>query len=368
MVNVFLYEFKKLILKTPVGFLLLCFFLLHLIHLSSDYDVIKYQELPSTQTQLENLYNCYGGEITPKTSLEVTKIREEIDFATRQQQQAFSQYDNRQISLYELEEILSQTTNKTKGRSAFALFFNHYTYCSEKPVSRFLVNPQGWEFLLNTNNTGFYLIILCVVFVAMITNLDLPTHKKNMLRCTYRGDISILVAKWLVASTIAVFITIVTQFFAFLKAYIYLPLGNFSAPLQSIPEFASCPFRLSLINAFVVGSMLKAFGLLYVCSLCVSFAYMIQNTILGTTLSMGFIFIPYFLMQTDQKYLLFPSPIGFVEGYKYLQGTIGEIALSPQILIFILSGACLIIALCGCLAYCKLRATLLWRRKYETDD
>lgn len=144
-----------------------------------------------------------------------------------------------------------------------------------------------------------------------------------------------------------------------------LPVERGRAPLQSLPAYAASPYSLTLAQGFLLGSLLRLFGLLFAGLLAACAMELLGNSFRGGLAAFALTVIPYFAGYTDSLYLQWPCPAGFVQAFPYFAGfSVGgqQRPAGLHLLLTVLALSLLVLALLGLAARFRYRRPYLGRK------
>lgn len=309
------WEWHKLFVKGH-GFWVIIVFVV--IMIAGHFVSASSSESPKTQILLSQYYEQYGGKLTDENKTAILEKKELIDNALIRWEQLFQDYEKQLLTQKQLEEELNQLTPLLNEKYAFYRFYAHYDYCSKDPTSRYLIDVTGWSSLLALESPNFLLLIFSAFLTAIVFKTDTAKDIMQIVKPTRHGCSRLLYAKWIVAISIAIILWIISQTLEVLLLNNNYPLRYGDAPLQSVSAYANCSYNLTLLQGFLLGSLIRLFGLVYCCLVTVSLVELFENVVLGLFLAISIVIIPYFAVYPDNLYLGWPIPTGFTQGFHYL--------------------------------------------------
>ena len=163
-----------------------------------------------------------------------------------------------------------------------------------------------------------------------------------------------------------------------------LPSGDF--PLQSITFFATSPYHLSLMQTYLLITLIKTIGFLAAAYFIVLISVIARKAVITLFISLSVILIPYYIYFNDSVKYKLPIPLGFMIGNGYFRGNgsgnyqssqvLSFIGVSKSLLSFEFAGiiaALVILAVLSILLFSRLyhfefkNTSFKWGKNYETS-
>lgn len=320
MIAAWRWEWFKLLVKNRGLVLLGLLAAVHILGIVFAVDVAYYQEPAAIQAQLNRYYQAYGGRLTAQTMEKIEEKNDAIAAAAQASDLAFGEFESGAITAEELDARLADVTPLLQEQAAFREFYSRYTYSKESPETRYLLDLPGWESLLNPEEPDFVLFFLTILLVMLLYAADNKQDMADLLKPTCEGYTRLFYIRLLTAACAAILMGVLAQGFSLLKTAIYFPLEGGGAPLQSLSAYAASPYSLTLAQGFLLGSLLRLFGLLFAGLLAACAMELLGNPFRGGLAAFALTVIPYFAGYTDNLYLQWPYPVGFVQAFPYLAG------------------------------------------------
>lgn len=268
---------------------------------------------PVLQNYIENYYIKYGGKITPEKCVEIENKKNLIEAAVDRQSNALHNYESGMITDTELDEVINQTSPLINEERAFKIFYNSYLYCKQDINNRYLINTGGYDFALNVSTPNFLLIFLIIILVSLSYSDDIKIKLTEIIKSTNIGFKKLIWCKMLAFMILSFVIVSLEQICIIITASFISPLTDFNAPIQSLNIFSNSNYMITLLQAFLISTLLKFLGLICFSIITSSIILLENNIISGTFSTLCIMFIPYFLFNEKLLYLIIPIPIGFTQ-------------------------------------------------------
>ncbi len=321
------WELYKLFIKNRAFLWVAVFVAVHMLGQLTAADVPKSAVL---QSQISRYYEEYGGELTPSAEREIIKKKGGIDEAKRLMDELYADYDVGLISGGAFDEKISEIMPLLGERQAFESFYARYKYCAADPEHRYLIDADGWSALLRPKEPDFILMLFMVLLTELMFAADIKNDVNSLIKPTSRGKRGLFGARLCTVLLLAPLLGLSAQAADCLIVLRRFPLSYGCAPIQSLPYYEGCPYAFSLIGAFVCGSIIRIFGLMYCGLIAACITELSQNTVLSGLLAVSASVLPFTVGGADKAYLNWPLPTCFVQAYSYLWGGNGDARLETM--------------------------------------
>lgn len=170
------------------------------------------------------------------------------------------QYFDGLIRQDELEKEVGQPLNTLERRAGFNVIYEQYLYVRQDTDHRYFLNTNGWDALLSHDRLDIPLILALFLFLAPIYCEDGKSQMDMLSLTMKRGGTYLSKCKLLYAMLVALVLTLCSTMVEvfFLSGKYGSPHGDF--PLQSLSYFGTSTKELSLLQAFLLVTVLKAIG------------------------------------------------------------------------------------------------------------
>lgn len=317
MCQILKFESFKLLIKNKGIFLVALYIALKMICM---FDSTTSTHSPIMQQALNRYYQAYGGKLTEASIHEIQNKYDLINEAVNLQSKAFSDYDAQLITRAQLNQILDEVRPLIIEKRAFDKFYAYYAYCLENPEQRYLINTQAWVDVLSLKSPDFVLIVITLFLSGLALKNDLTKDIIQITKTTRYGYSSLLNAKLIVASGLAVLLGMITQLVNLLPVIINGTVIEGNSPLQSISLFSASPYTLTIWESFMLGSLIRILGLIYCSIIAVCLGELFRNVVLGCFSTLAIAVLPYFAFGSGGTYLMLPTITGLVQAFVYLLG------------------------------------------------
>lgn len=265
--SVFFHEiFKTLFSSKKILILLL------LLIMKFGISSIEFQPYKSYSDQVYKEYMLYlEGELTSEKTEFINNERKKINDILSLRNQIQSQYINNDISVDKYKEYLAQYNDALGRDEVFSIIEKHAVYINtlaSEGKSAWFVYDSGWKVLFDSN-FDWTLYIACILISSSIFSIEYSKKTSShpflyIMRSCKKGRYHIFLSKTLFCVSITSILTIIWCVVDLFYANNSFDLPLLSAPIQSIEEFASIIFSLSIgqyLVCFIITKLLASLTL-----------------------------------------------------------------------------------------------------------
>ena len=306
-------------------------------------------ESPALRLAMSDYYQKYGGKLTDQKAYEIEEHYQDILAADVRWNEAIQEYENQNISREEFQEIEKTLRDLKNEKRAFEKFYIRYQYCAQDPERRYLVDTQGWSALMEVSNPDYLMILFAIILAAIMDKADVGRNISSLIKTTRFGKGVFLLTRWITAFVSSILIVLVTIGINTILTAEEYTMNCGSAPLQSVSLFSKSTYQITILQGFLLGSLIRLIGLGYCSLLTVCFSELCYNVVLGSFCGVVVGILPYFVFNEGFKYLKLPFPTGMVQGFSYLHGVEMGGMQSLNTLVRIAIGAIVVLTVLGIL-------------------
>lgn len=272
----------------------------------------------------------FGGKLTSEKEQAILEEFDTINAASNETNMVRDQFLKGEINSTEFAEKINKLSEITSREDIFLKIFEQYEYAVQNSDRREIIYTAGWQQLLTNESPDLLLVLLIVLLGSQTFAREYETEMAKILLPSKNGRTSLCTKKLAVNLLTSVGCTICFAVMDILSATA-LGLSNFSAPLESVPEFFNTPEHISLITALVLMYLIKILGYSFFSLIVQIVSATIKKTLPTMCVSFGFVMIQYAgFGATDFKYR-YAVPYGLMLACGYLKGEcdIGNEHFSP---------------------------------------
>lgn len=344
----FLYEWKKLLLRRGGIWLLLLFFVGEIA-----ISVLFCQPYDRVLEQNREVYDRYlssvNGPLTQQKREFIESEMARLNDVHMQLSQLNSNYYQGKIPQDEYQAQLAELTQQDADYTGFAKLYTQYIYVREVPERRYFLYTGGWERLLTDWDPDYLLLLVLVLLLTPVFCEEYESRMDQILLTQKRSAGAQVLWKAAAVGSLTVLLTAAAQLCRVITYGVAYGLPNGNYPLESLVSFGASVKGLSILQGFFLQFALKELGYLYCALTILALSVLLKKFAL--TLMAGLIALPLpFLTLRDTFVLVpIPGPWALTVGTVYLspsQELIGFTEMTPlQLGLFVLAVAVLMVLL-----------------------
>ncbi len=316
--SVFSYEWKKLMVMQRGLFYILAALLVSTVWLAAtdrpqNSAMEEYRE--EYEWYLERLDGAYTEEKAAWLEQEAQAITETRNTRTRLQE---SYYSN-QITAEQYERQIAEINTVLAHEHGFEAAYQQYLYICENTGNRYFLNTNGWAGLFSSQTLDFPLFLAVLILATTVFCSEYSCQMDALLRTAPQSRKS--AGCKVVMTLCAVFALcggLALIRFAFFGIKYGLPNGEY--PVQSIASFGGSTKSISLLAAYLIMTVLRCFGSVYLAALLLFLSVLVKKYALTVVIGVASTLIPYIGLSRQICYRL-PLPLPFLLATGFLEGT-----------------------------------------------
>ena len=308
----FLYELKKLLIKQH-GLIFALFCLIAEVCML----IPLYGNSSFPNTASEEYFNSYmqimGGRLTDNKTDYILSEHEKL--LTAQSELKLLQDKLISGELTDDEEYLSEYMKlepNLKRADAFYIIFDKYKYACKEPDKRFIMQDCN-------GISRDYPDIPILLFVAVMTSIYFLSEESSamivLIRSYSNRKNNIFTVKMSVIFLTVILIGTIASLCEFVLLYKCIGKEAMYFPIQSIGYFSGCGYNVSIIGAYILISLIRMTGYVFIISLTVLLSVTIKKAIPVTALPLTLSLIQQFIFTSAEKAYYIPTGLLRATGY-----------------------------------------------------
>ena len=309
------YEVKKLFFKQWGLVALFIVFIAEIFTLLSAYPKIGFED--STTSIYYNEYaDLFNGSLNSEKEQLILQEQERIINAQNieysiEEKLRKNKYNSRDEYISEYRSI----REITERSSAFDRYFEKYNYVKEQPDKRCIISSNFDGLCRDFPDVAF---LIFIIFVT--SNLFLTEENSNMVTLikSYGAGRKTFCDKIFSLCIVIFSTTFIICGIEFLVMAFRCDLAELKYPIQSLTYFNNCPFDISIFQGFIIVSILRLFGALFISSLVVLLSVITHKALPVLFIPSSICLVQQFIFKTaTASYYL---PTGLIRASGYLRG------------------------------------------------
>ncbi len=316
--SVFSYEWKKLMICQRG----LCYILAALL-VSTVWLAAADRPQNSAMEEYREEYEWYlerlDGACTEEKAAWLEQEAQAITQARSARSRSQESYYSGRITAEQYKRQTAETDTVLAHEHGFEAVYRQYLYICENTGNRYFLNTNGWAGLFSAQTLDFPLFLVILILAATVFCSEYSCQMDALLRTAPQSRKS---AKSKAIMTLcAVFVLcggLALIRFAFFGIKYGLPHGEY--PVQSIAGFGESTKNISLLAAYLILTLLRCFGSVYLAALLLFTSVLVKKYALTVVIGVASTLIPYIGLSRQICYRL-PLPLPFLLAAGFLEGT-----------------------------------------------
>ena len=316
--SVFSYEWKKLMIYQRG----LCYILAALL-VSMVWLAVTDRPQNSAMEEYREEYEWYlerlDGAYTEKKAAWLEQEAQVITEARYARSQSQESYYSGQITAEQYERQIAEVNTVLTHEHGFEAAYRQYLYVCENTDNRYFLKTNGWAGLFAVQTLDFPLFLVILILAATVFCSEYSCQMDALLRTAPQSRKS---ARSKAIMTLCAVFTLCGGLalirFTFFGIKYGLPHGEY--PVQSIASFGGSTKNISLLAAYLILTVLRCFGSVYLAALLLFTSVLVKKYALTVVIGVASTLISYIGLSRQICYRL-PMPLPFLLATGFLEGT-----------------------------------------------
>lgn len=316
--SVFSYEWKKLMIYQRGLLYILTALLASTVWLAAA-DRPQNSATEEYRKEYEWYLEQLGGAYTEEKAAWLEREAQAITQARSARAQSQESYYSGQLTAEQYERQTAEADTVLAHEHGFEAVYRQYLYICENTGNRYFLNTNGWAGLFSSQTLDFPLFLVILILAAAVFCSEYSCQMDALLRTAPQSRKS---ARSKAAMTLCAVFALCGGLalirFAFFGIKYGLPHGEY--PVQSIASFGGSTKNISLLAAYLLLTVLRCFGSVYLAALLLFTSVLVKKYALTVVIGVASTLIPYIGLSRQICYRL-PLPLPFLLATGFLEGT-----------------------------------------------
>ncbi len=264
------------------------------------------------------IWNGWNGAYTEEKAAWLEQEAQAITQARSARSRSQESYYSGQITAEQYERQIKEADTVLAHERGFEAVYRQYLYICENTGNRYFLNTNGWAGLFSSQTLDFPLFLVILILAAAVFCSEYSCQMDALLRTAPQSRES--ARSKAVMTLCAVFalcggLALIRLVFFGIKYG--LPHGEY--PVQSIASFGSSTKNISLLAAYLLLTVLRCFGSVYLAALLLFTSVLVKKYALTVVIGVASTLIPYIGLSRQICYRL-PLPLPFLLANGFLEG------------------------------------------------
>lgn len=355
--SVFSYEWKKLMVMQRGLFYILAALLVSTVWLAA-----ADRPQNSTMEEYREEYEWYlerlDGAYTEEKAAWLEQEAQAITQARSARSQSQESYYSGRLTAEQYERQITEVNTVLAHEHGFEAVYQQYLYICENTGNRYFLNTNGWAGLFSSQTLDFPLFLAVLILATTVFCSEYSCQMDALLRTAPQSRKSARSKAVMTLCTVFVLCVGLSLIrFLFFAVKYGLPHGEY--PVQSIASFGGSTKNISLLAAYLILTVLRCFGSVYLAALLLFTSVLVKKYALTVVIGVASTLIPYIGLSRQICYRL-PLPLPFLLATGFLEGasSVEDSLTGEPIVIFSERSPQELLALLGLSAVCC--ALMIW--------
>lgn len=315
--SVFFYEWKKLMIYQRGLFYILVALLVSTVWLAAA-DRPQNRAMEEYREEYEWYLERLDGACTEEKAAWLEQEAQAITEARYARSGSQESYYSGQITAEQYERQTAEAGTVLAHEHGFEAVYQQYLYICENTGNRYFLNTNGWAGLFSAQTLDFPLFLVILILAVTVFCSEYSCQMDALLRTATQSRKS---ARSKVVMTLCAVFALCGGLalirFAFFGIKYGLPHGEY--PVQSIASFGGSTKNISLLAAYLILTVLRCFGSVYLAALLLFTSVLVKKYALTVVIGVASTLIPYIGLSRQVCYRL-PLPLPFLLATGFLEG------------------------------------------------
>ena len=316
--SVFSYEWKKLMVMQRGLLYIFAALLVSTVWLAAT-DRPQNSAMEEYREEYEWYLERLDGAYTEEKAAWLEQEAQAITQARSARSQSQESYYSGQLTAEQYERQTAEAGTVLAHEHGFEAVYRQYLYICENTGNRYFLNTNGWAGLFSAQTLDFPLFLVILILAAAVFCSEYSCQMDALLRTAPQSRKS--ARSKAVMTLCAVFALcggLALIRFAFFGIKYGLPHGEY--PVQSIASFGGSTKNISLLAAYLILTVLRCFGSVYLAALLLFTSVLVKKYALTVVIGVASTLIPYIGLSRQICYRL-PLPLPFLLATGFLEGS-----------------------------------------------
>lgn len=316
--KMFFEEAKKFLLYNK-GYLIIIVLIVGQICVSNFQNKAYNFQAYQYQKQYQKYIAVFGGEIDDEKAQSLIKEEQRIASLEEKSQSLFKKLYAGAITAEEYDYELHLYDELFEEKMALIQIQNQYLYAKEAPQLRYIMDENGWYTAMQGGGLDLFLI-LCIICVAVyIFCTEYESDMYSIIACTKNGKGNTVLSKLFLLLLVIIAFGFFASFVPLVSSHIKFGLYSAGYPIQSLGYFSDCPYKITILQGYVIIWLLKLFALCLIGLISACLCTLLKKSISVFFVSIVITIVPYFLFNLNLLLKYVPY-LGLFLGEYYFRG------------------------------------------------
>lgn len=281
--------------------------------------------IPLSQSSLlvyKEYIETYKGDVTNEKMQQIDSIRNETELIYQNKQELQEKYKNDLIGRKEYEEKLAEFNKYESKIEGINAFFNVADAAWLNGTQ--IMDNTGWNVLLNDSSIDIFLVIIIISLVVLLCIYDIENGFDYIKLSTANGKRVLLKSQLTLIISFSMFIGVFVSLGKYLIVDLVYGLDSYSFGLQNIEGFEETTKEISVLNAYILLSAIKTYGLLFLAIITFTIGVFLSSSLYTAFFSFVLTYLPAYILKDKRLLYFLPFPSAMLLGKGWFISLISE--------------------------------------------
>lgn len=312
-------ELKKILFKDKGLLKLVVVFMCYVLTVNFiGYD--NNQQVENNLKVYKQYVSQFNGKLTDEKFQEIQSIYDEVMNVKGLKNKLKMQFVNGEVTAEQFTLEMEKISQSRKNMMAFKYFYNQVEYVRGDQTTRDIIDPRGWDSLLDDSITIFFILIALAMVITPQMTLEYESEMDAILLSTSGGRFKTFLIKMGITFILCIFIVVILTIIKLMYLNLMVGLSNWNSPIQSLKIFSKSSFSISLKNAFFIQIICRILGAIFLSAIIYISSILTKKTIIALFNTFAVILIPLVGFGIGYSIALLPLPVGLLIPHIYFIG------------------------------------------------
>lgn len=313
------YELKKMLLKRNGWIIILLALILKIIMLAVSpkmtYFNIKMEE---NKAQFISYMEILSGDLTEEKSEYISSEEERFSDIEEENERILDSYINGKTDELSFLEHLKEHDLAMEQKEAFSVVQGQYQSALTNEKSYFSY-CNGWAFLLGCSSGDWLLIITIFLLAVPFVSSEYTGGMADLLDTTAKGKTRLYLSKYTAIMIVTAAVTVLFSLSELLYSGLKYGLPDAGYPIQTISQFASSEYNITMSEGVVFIWLNRIFGMMFLSAIVFFFVCKVKKPLPALFVGISSVLLPGLLLSRSRLLYQLPLPVAFLNSAGFLR-------------------------------------------------
>ena len=259
-----------------------------------------------------------SGSCTPEKEQYISEEENAFAVIEAENEKIIDGFVNGNIDELSFTEHIRKYNSAQEEKEAFSVVQGQYQASLQNDKAYFAYY-NGWASVLSHGTHDWLLILLVLLLTVPIITSEYSVGMANLLNTTANGKSKVYFSKYISLIIITVTITLLFSIAEIIYAVNKYGLSNGNYPIQTIPQFVSSQYDVTVFQGTLFIMLNRLLGMLFFSMIVFFTACKVKKPIPALFAGVSSIMVPSLMLGNSKLMYLLPLPIGMLNSGNFLR-------------------------------------------------